>query len=57
MKTISEINKLNVDVANATILLCLNTVVDLLLSDIADMINIPVKGTNNNDISNIRNKP
>ena len=55
MKIIKEIKKLKVDVVSAITLLCFRFKGDLLLSGIADIINIPARGINNNDISNIWN--
>jgi len=53
IKTIREINKLKMDVDNAITLLCFRAKIDLLFPGIADIINIPIKGINNKDISNM----
>ena len=53
---IKEIKRLIIDVAKAIILLCFKTIPDVSLLGIADIINIPIKGINNNDTSNILKK-
>ena len=53
MKISKEIKRLAVDVVNAIILLCVKFKTEVLSLGIADIINIPIKGTNNNKVSNI----
>lgn len=52
---IKEIKRLIIDVVKAITLLCFNTVPDASLLGMAEIINIPIKGINNKDISNIKN--
>ena len=51
MNTIKEIKRLDIDVVSAIVLVCFNTKADWLLPGMADMINIPIKGINNNEKS------